>query len=115
MRDNVKKSSCIRFESRYYAQCRELETLDGSTIKWVDNCRYLGVNFASGRTFRCCYENAKSNFFRAFTSIFGKVGRTASDEVVICLIHAKCLPILLYATEVCPLLSRNVQSLEFTA
>jgi hypothetical protein len=33
---------------------------------------------------------------------------------VISLIRAKCLPILLYATEVCPLLSRNVQSLEFT-
>ena len=34
--------------------------------------------------------------------------------MVISLIRAKCLPILLYATEVCPLLSRNVQSLEFT-
>jgi hypothetical protein len=33
---------------------------------------------------------------------------------VICLIRGKYLPILLYATEVCPLLSRNMQSLEFT-
>ena len=75
---------------------------------------YLGVHIVEGRTFRCCYDNAKSNFFRAFNSIFGKIGRTASEEVVISLIRAKCLPILLYATEVCPLLSRNVQSLEFT-
>ena len=33
---------------------------------------------------------------------------------MISLIRTKCLPILLYATEVCPLLSRNVHSLEFT-
>ena len=88
--------------------------LDGSTLKWVDNCRYLGVFFVGGRTFRCCYDNAKSKFFRAFNSIFAKVGRAASEEVVISLFRAKCLPILLYATEVCPLLHRNVQSLEFT-
>jgi hypothetical protein len=75
---------------------------------------YVYIYFASGRTFRCCYENAESSCFRTFNSIFGKVGRTASEEVVICLIRAKCLPILLCATEVCPLLSRNVQSLEFT-
>jgi len=30
------------------------------------------------------------------------------------LIRAKCLPILLYATEACPLLSRNISSFEFT-
>ena len=88
LRINVKKSSCIRFGSRYDAQCRELETLDSSTLKWVDNCHYLGVSFASGRTFRCCYENAKSNFFRAFNSIFGKVCRTASEEMAISLIRA---------------------------
>jgi hypothetical protein len=33
---------------------------------------------------------------------------------VICLIRAKCLSILLYATKDCPLLSCNVQSLECT-
>jgi Reverse transcriptase (RNA-dependent DNA polymerase) len=63
MRINVKKSSCIRFGSRYDTQCRELNTLDVSTLNLVDNCRYLGVYFASGCTFRCCYENAKNNFF----------------------------------------------------
>ena len=114
MRINAKKSMCIRFGPRYNIQCTDLVLLDGSTLKWVDNCRYLGVFFVGGRTFRCCYDNAKSKFFRAFNSIFAKVGRAASEEVVISLFRAKCLPILLYATEVCPLLHRNVQSLEFT-
>ena len=54
------------------------------------------------------------DFFRGFNSIFGKVGRFASEEVVIALLKAKCLPILLYATEAVPLLSRQRQSFEFT-
>jgi len=33
---------------------------------------------------------------------------------VLSLIRAKCLPILLYATEACPLLSHNRSSYEFT-
>ena len=91
MRINAKKSMCIRFGPRYNVQCTELVLLDGSTLKWVDNCRYLGVFFVGGRTFRCCYDNAKSKFFRAFNSIFAKVGRAASEEVVISLFRANFL------------------------
>ena len=46
-------------------------------------------------------------------SVGGKVGRSASEECVLAL-QAKCLPILLYGTEACPLLSRDRQSFEFT-
>jgi len=41
-------------------------------------------------------------------------GSITHKEVVLSLIRAKCLPILLYATEACPLLSRNRSSFEFT-
>ena len=53
-------------------------------------------------------------FFRAFNAILSKVGRIASEEVVLALFKAKCLPILLYTIEACPLLSRQLHSLEFT-
>ena len=43
-----------------------------------------------------------------------KVGRIASEEVVLALFKAKCLPILLYSMEACPILSRQLHSLEFT-
>ena len=56
----------------------------------------------------------KSRFFRAFNAILGKVGRIASEEVILALLKAKCFPILLYATEACPLLSRQLHSFEFT-
>jgi len=83
-------------------------------INWVDCCRYLGVFFIGGCTFKCNFDYAKSCFFRAFNALYRKVGRLASEEVVLSLIRAKYLPILLYATEACPLLSLSRSSFEFT-
>jgi len=34
--------------------------------------------------------------FKAFNSIFGKIGRSASEEVIFELIKSKCLPVLIY-------------------
>ena len=114
MRVNAAKSMCIRFGHRFDAPCVELTSIHGDSLKWVSKCRYLGVYFTSGRSFRCSYESAKSCFFRAFNAIYSKVGRTASEETVIALLRSKCLPVLLYATEACPLLVRDQRSLEFT-
>ena len=49
-----------------------------------------------------------------FSALYNKVGIFASEEVVLSRIRATCIPILLYATEACPLLSRNISSFEFT-
>jgi len=54
------------------------------------------------------------SYFRAFNAVYGKVGRAATEECVLALLQAKCLPILLYGTEACPLLSRDRRSFEFT-
>lgn len=114
MKLNVNKSVCIRVGPRFNADCAELRSRNGAVLKWTDSCRYLGVYFVRGRTLKCSFSNAKSRFFRAFNAVFGKVGRAASEETVIELIRAKCIPILLYATEACPFFSRDKQSLEFT-
>jgi hypothetical protein len=79
----------------------------------VKSCRYFGIFIVSGRTFRCSFDNAKSRFFRAFNAIYSKVGRLAYEEVILSLLRTKCLPILLYATEACPLLVRTQHSFEF--
>ena len=44
----------------------------------------------------------KKSFYRSANDIFGKVGRIASEEVVLQRITSKCLPVLLYGLEVCP-------------
>ena len=48
-----------------------------------------------------------------FNCIFGKIGRTASEEVIFALIESKCLPVLLYGTEACFINSAMRHSLQF--
>ena len=50
---------------------------------------------------------------RATLAVFGKVGRTASIPVVLELVTKKCLPILLYGLEACPLNKSDKSSLDF--
>jgi len=57
---------------------------------------------------------AKERYLRSFNSIFGKIDRNASEEVLFELIKSKCLPILLYGTDVCPMNSADRHSLQFT-
>ena len=64
---------------------------------------------------KCSLDAAKRGFIpcgRA-NSIFGKVGRIASEEVVIHLIRSKCVPILLYGLEALPLNKSQLASLDF--
>jgi len=39
--------------------------------------------------------------------------RTSSEEVLLQLVKSKCLPILLYSLEVCPLTKTDLKSLDF--
>ena len=55
----------------------------------------------------------KGKFYRAFNSIFRKIGRIASEEVIFALIKSKCLSILLCGTEACPTNSAVRHSLDF--
>ena len=111
---NSKKSVCTRIGSRCDAECGAIVTLDGNQIQWVDKVRYLGVVIVSGKSFRCCFENAKKSFYRAFNAVFGKIGRIASEEVILSLIKTKCLPCLLFCVEVCPLSKSEFRSLNIT-
>jgi hypothetical protein len=76
-------------------------------------CKYLGIYLVSSTSFRVSFDIAKGRSFRSWNSIFSRVERLASEEVVISLLRHKCLPILLYGTESCPLFSRDKHSFEF--
>jgi len=56
---------------------------------------------------------AKEVFTVLPTVFFGKIGRTASEEVVLQLISAKCMPILLYGLEAFSLYNYQLKSLDF--
>ena len=60
-----------------------------------------------------CIDQAKRSCYRAANSIFARVGRLASEEVMVQLLKYKCLPILLYPSEVCNLIKGYCSRLAF--
>ena len=82
----------------------------------IDEIRYFGVVIIRGANFKCSIyiDQAKRSFYRAANGIFAKIGRLASEEVMVQLLKQKCLPILLYALDVCNLNKSSMQSLDFT-
>lgn len=111
---NVKKSFCLRIGPRFNSQCTNIVSRNGNIIPWVAKIRYLGIYLKSSISFRCCLDESKKSFYRAINAIFGRVGRIASEDVVLYLMFTKCLPILLYATEVLNLTKGDISSLDFT-
>ena len=111
---NAKKSCCLRIGPRYDVVCANIQTSDGKVLPWVKELRYLGVYIVQSRNFKCSLDEHKKGFYRAVNAIFGKVGRIASEEVTLQLIYSKCLPVLLYGLEACPLGLSESRSLDFT-
>ena len=69
----------------------------------------------SAKKFICSLEANKKSFYRSFNSIMCKVGQCASEEVLLKLMSAKCLPVLMYGLDVCPVMRRHERSLDFIA
>ena len=44
--------------------------------------------------------------------LFDRIGRIASEDITLQLINMKCIPILLYGLEACPLLKSDISSLD---
>lgn len=103
----------MRIGPRFKAECVNIVTNCGRQLKWVDKIRYLGVYLVSANVFTCCYSNAKKSFYKSFNAIFGKVGRTASEDVVLRLVQSKCLSAMFYGLEACPITRSQIKSLDF--
>jgi len=57
----------------------------------------LGIFIVKSRYFKCSLDYAKRSFYRATNSIFGKIGRIASEQVTLQLLYSKCVPVLLWS------------------
>ena len=95
MQINEKKSVCMRFGVRFNANCENLRLAHGGSLQWSSQSRYLGVYFVSEGAFRCSFDQCKCRYYKAFNAVFSKVGRFASEIVVLNLICTKCFPVLL--------------------
>ena len=96
--------------------CATISTSFGIAIPWVDKVKYLGIFVLRSHTFRCDLDHAKKSFYDTVgaNAIFGKVGRAANEEVVVQLLVSKCIPILMYGLEACPLIKSQLLSLDFS-
>jgi len=113
MASNVGKSACMRICVRHNLECMSISTVDGREILWCDKIRYLGIYLKSAGVIRCSYDNAKRSFYTVFNVIFGKVGRLASENVIIQLLRTKCLPVLYDGLEACPVTKAQTKSLDY--
>ena len=77
-----------------------------------EECRYLDVYLVSVRRFKCSWHNAKCAFYRAFNAIFGRLGRSASSEVVLHLVSSKCISVLIFYLNACSINSTDFKSLQ---
>jgi len=91
---NFKKSCCLRIGPRCDTHCMNLRSMTGSILPWIDTIRYLGIHFVTAKYSKCSLDYTKHSFHRAANSIFGKIGRIASEESIHQLVKGKCLPIL---------------------
>ena len=91
--------------------CQSLSLAFRAEFLSVNITGHLGL---SERAFRCSYDHNKCQYFKAFNAIFCKVGRYASEEVVLNPLRRKCLSVLSYGVEACPLLVCNRRCYEFT-
>jgi len=87
--------------------------LSGDLISWVDVLRYLGGIITRSRAFKCSLHHAKKLFYRSANAIFGEIGRIASEEIVLQLIISKCILVILYGLEACPLTKSDSLSMDF--
>jgi len=112
---NTKKSCCMRIGRRADAvyTCNNITCFSGLSLSWINEIRYLSIFVKTSRYFKCPLDHAKRSFYRSANAIFGKVGRIASEQVILHLLYSKCVPILLYSLEVCPLNISDIRSLDF--
>ena len=92
---NSKKSCCIRIGPHFNIKCNDITTSSGCSLPWVTEIRYLGVHITQSQLFKCSFDQFKRAFFRSLNAICSKIGRFASEEVIMQLVTQKCSPILL--------------------
>ena len=80
---NVSVCGSVFVALRFNVKCADIVTSSGNILPWVSEIRYLGIYIVQSRNFKCSLEHAKKSCYRALNAVFGKIGRLASEEVVL--------------------------------
>jgi len=87
-------------------------TANGDCLSWVESYRYFLICLCASNYFKCSFSYTKKSY-QSFKSIFVEIGRLASEEVILHLINIKCVPVLLYGLDVCPINVSDNRCLDF--
>jgi len=74
------------------------------SLYWCVSCSFCGLIFFHFFIFI---------YSVPIIGIFGKMGGRASEEVILQIVRTKCIPMLLYGLEACPLRKSDNNSLDF--
>jgi len=110
---NVSKLRCLLIGSRFEYKCVSIQTTSRLPLPWSTELRNPGIYMLSSHVFKSSQDHAERAYFRSLNAIFGKIGRSASEEVVLQFVSSKSLPILIYATEACDINQSDIRSLDF--
>ena len=86
-----------------------LLTLNGSSIQWVDKCKYLGVTLIQGPRFGCCVDETLKKFYRAANAVL-RVDGHSDDIIMLNLLETHCVSVLSYVIEVVDIVDRRQRS-----
>ena len=97
---NASKSKVVVFSSKkiMYENLKQI-SLNGSNIEYVTTVKYLGVTIVSEKGFSFSAKNELRSFYRASNSILS-VMQKPSEEILIHLLYANCVPIITYASDI---------------
>ena len=79
---NIAKSHCLRVGCRYNIPCHQL-SLNGITIEWVQETKFLGITVCNAAKFTCKWNEAKGKFYSSANTILGSLGPSAPLSVVL--------------------------------
>jgi len=82
---NLSKSCCLQVGPRCDVNCTSVTSLSGHCLPWVAEMRYLGIYIVCFKSMKCSLDECKKKFYCAANGIFGKIGRTASEDVILTL------------------------------
>ena len=105
---------CLRIGPCNDVNCERLCSLSGTFLPWTKRStgQLLGIYLVSSKRFKICTEHSRRSY-RAADTIFGRIGRIATEEVVLHLLLTKCVAILLYGLEACSIRKTDLDSLDF--
>ena len=106
---NNDKSFCMQVGRPINVLIQEM-LLGNDLIHWVDNFKYLGIQFNCGATLHVDCVPVKKKFYAAFNSILCGC-KAAPENVKVFLISAYCLPLLTYCLGALKLNAAAIDSL----